>query len=322
MQQLIREVFLRHFTNPSLDALSDAGILDGFRGRIAVTTDSYVVDPLFFPGGDIGKMAVCGTLNDLAVSFATPVAITASFILEEGLPVSTLEKIVRSMAAEAEDAGVPVVAGDTKVVHKGLCDKVFINTSGIGFLPNPAKGSAGRTRIRPGDCIIMSGYQGDHAIAILLAREEFSFSAKVRSDCRNLFPVIRAITTGSKKIRFMRDVTRGGLSTILNELAGAKAFGLEIAEQAIPVRKEVRAVCELLGYDPLNLANEGKFIAVVGKEDAADVVAAIRVFPGGKGASVIGTVVDDHPGKVILKTVSGGTRLVEMVSGEQLPRIC
>jgi hydrogenase expression/formation protein HypE len=281
-----------------------------------------VVDPLFFPGGDIGKLAVCGTLNDLAVSFARPVALSASFILEEGLPLSVLEKIVKSMASEAYKAGVPVVTGDTKVVHRGKCDKIFIATSGIGVLKRTAAGSVRPAPLRTGDRIILSGTLGDHAISILLAREEFSFRAKVRSDCANLYPVISAITAQSTRIRMMRDVTRGGLSSVLNEIAGGRHVGIEVSEKEIPVKKEVKAVCELLGYDPLDLANEGKFVAIVGKEDAERLTAVIRKFPGGRNAAVIGTVVAGHSGKVVMSTVSGGQRVVEMVSGEQFPRIC
>jgi hydrogenase expression/formation protein HypE len=322
MHELIDRIFIRHFSNAALNERTDAAILRDPGGRLAFTTDSYVVDPLFFPGGDIGKLAVCGTLNDLAVSYARPIALCASFILEEGLPLSMLEKIVKSMASEAKKAGVPIVTGDTKVVHKGKCDKIFITTSGIGVLKTTGSGSSGPSPLRPGDRIILSGSLGDHAITILLAREEFSFRAKIRSDCASLYPVISTVTAQSKRIRMMRDVTRGGLSSVLNEIAGGHHVGIEINEKKIPVKKEVKAVCELLGFDPLNLANEGKFVVVAGKEDAERLTEVIRTFPGGRSAAVIGTVIAGHPGKVVMSTVSGGQRVVEMVSGEQFPRIC
>lgn len=322
MHALIDHLFLRHFSNAALNEKTDAARLKDPGAEIAFTTDSYVVDPLFFPGGDIGKLAVCGTLNDLAVSFAKPVALSASFILEEGFPLRDLEKIVRSMAAEAKKAGVPIVTGDTKVVQKGKCDKIFINTSGIGYLVRSNTKSWKRSAIRSGDRVILSGPVGDHAIAILLAREAFSFKAKVRSDCASLYPLIHSITAASKRVRMMRDVTRGGLSTVLNEIAEAGDAGICIREEAIPVRKEVRAVCELLGYDPLNLANEGKFIAIVGREDAERLVGQLRKHPLGRSAAIIGEVVAAHFGKVQMTTVAGGKRMIEMVSGEQLPRIC
>jgi hydrogenase expression/formation protein HypE len=322
MHALIDRIFLRHFSNAALNEKTDAAILKDPGAPLAFTTDSYVVDPLFFPGGDIGKLAVCGTLNDLAVSFAKPVALSASFILEEGFSLRDLEKIVKSMAAEAAKAGVPVVTGDTKVVPKGKCDKIFINTSGVGMLVKSKAGSWKRSALKTGDRIILNGPLGDHAIAILLAREAFNFNARVKSDCANLYPVILSITAISKRIRSMRDVTRGGISSVLNEIAEAGNKGIELLEEAIPVRKEVRAVCELLGYDPLNLANEGKFVAVVDREDAERVVAQMRKHPLGRSAAVIGEVVAAHPGKVVMSTVSGGKRVVEMASGEQLPRIC
>jgi hydrogenase expression/formation protein HypE len=322
MHALIGELFIRNFSNRALNELSDAAILENPGGRLAFTTDSYVVDPIFFTGGDIGKLAVCGTLNDLAVSFAKPLAISASFILEEGLSIGELDRIVRSMASEAKKAGVPIVTGDTKVVPKGKCDKVFINTSGIGIQRKPGNGSVRRSAVRTGDSVILSGPLGDHAISILLVRESFRFHAKVQTDCANLYPMIEAITTRSTKIRMMRDVTRGGLSSVLNEIAGKERKGILITEERIPVRKEVRAVCDLLGFDPLDLANEGKFVTIAGKTDAEEIVAILRRFHEGKMAMVIGEIVDDPPGKVLMKTVAGGTRFVDMVSGEQLPRIC
>ncbi len=322
MHDLIRKIFVKHFSNQALNDLRDSAILQNPRSGLAFTTDSYVVDPVFFPGGDIGKLAVCGTLNDLAVSFAKPVALSASFILEEGLPLADLERIVRSMARETKKAGIPIVTGDTKVVPRGKCDKLFINTSGIGLVRNPAKGSGPSRPIRAGDCIVLSGPLGEHAIAILLARESFQFRARVKSDCASLYPMIASITAISGRIRVMRDVTRGGLSTVLNEIIGTERTGILLSESKIPVSREVNAVCELLGFDPLNLANEGRFIAVVGKEDAGTVVERVKGFPDGKHAAVIGEVVAEHPGKVMMRTVSGGYRRVEMVSGEQLPRIC
>lgn len=322
MHVLIDRIFLRHFSNTVLNEKTDAAILKDQGAGLAFTTDSYVVDPLFFPGGDIGKLAICGTLNDLAVSFSKPVALSTSFILEEGFPLHDLEKIVRSMAAEAKRAGVPVVTGDTKVVPKGKCDKIFINTSGIGVVKKSQTMSWKKSALKTGDRIILSGPLGDHAIAILLAREDFNFNARVRSDCANLCPLIRSITGISRNIRMMRDVTRGGLSAVLNEIAEASGAGILIREEFVPVRKEVRAVCELLGYDPLNLANEGKFVAVAGSEDAQRLVAQLRKHPLGRSSAIIGEIVAAHSGKVLMATVAGGMRVVEMVSGEQLPRIC
>jgi len=322
MHALIDRIFISHFSNPVLNEKKDAALLENAGSNVAFTTDTYVIDPIFFPGGDIGKLAVCGTLNALAVSFAKPVALSVAFVLEEGFPLSDLDRIARSMAAVATDAGVPVVTGDTKVVPRGKCDRVFINTTGIGVVEKQVLERIRRTKPMPGDRILLSGTLGDHAVAIILAREAFRFHAQVSSDCANLYPAISKRTASSEKIRLMRDITRGGLSSILHEITDGTNLGIDISEENIPVRNEVRAVCELLGFDPLDLANEGKFIAIAGEEDADRLLKILRESPGGENAALIGRITRSHPGKVMMTTLTGGARMVEMVSGEQLPRIC
>jgi hydrogenase expression/formation protein HypE len=319
---LIREVFARHLSNPALDELGDAALLEwpAGSGRLALTTDSYVVQPLFFPGGDIGKLAVCGTVNDLAVAGATPRYLSAGFILEEGLPRATLERVVASMAETARQAGVAVVTGDTKVVERGAADGLFINTAGVGFVP--AGRALSPARLRPGDLIVVSGTVGDHGMAVMMQREGLTFSSALVSDCAPLNGLIEALLEAAPAgVRCMRDPTRGGLATTLNEWAQA-GVGIALDEPAIPVRDEVRAICEILGLDPLYAANEGKVLIGLSAEAAEVGLAALRAHPLGRRAAVIGCVTAEHPGRVILRTPLGARRILEMLAGAQLPRIC
>jgi hydrogenase expression/formation protein HypE len=321
-QKLIRELFHQHFSNPVLDQHSDSAILGMDSTHIAFTTDSFVIDPIFFPGGDIGKLAIAGTVNDLAVSGAIPRFLTASFIIEEGFPLQELETIVKSMAEEARRAQVSIVAGDTKVVHKGKCDKIFITTSGIGLLEERFTPISMGTFVRAGDKIIINGAIGDHGMAVLAAREFQHFRTSTESDCMCLNHLIAIALQACPEIRFMRDATRGGLATVMTELAQGRDFGIEIHENKIPVHDAVRGMCELLGYDPMYVANEGKFIAVVPENDAPKVLNALRKEPSGKECALIGEVVDTHHGKVWMNTSIGGKRIIDMLAGEQLPRIC
>lgn len=318
---LIKEIFLKHLGNQYLEKLPDSSILDLAKGKIAFTTDSYVIEPLFFPGGDIGKLAVCGTVNDLAVSGAVPKYLSAGFIIEEGLETETLERIVISMAAEAKNAGVNIVTGDTKVLNKGKGDKLFINTAGIGLLQNEYSLIGEGKMIKPGNHIIINGALGNHAIAVMMARENIGVGTPVRSDCASL----NGLTSGllrAGKVNFMRDLTRGGLATVLNEVTTGSPIGMRIYEENIPVDTEVAAACELLGFDPLYLANEGKLVAIVDKDSSKQVIETMRTHPLGKNASVIGEVVRENIGKVLLETCIGGLRIVDKLTGDQLPRIC
>lgn len=319
--RLVKTVFQGAFSNPILDEMLDAALLDVPNGRIAFTTDSFVVDPIFFPGGDIGKIAVCGTVNDLVVSGAEPLYLSAGFIIEEGFPIADLRRIVRSMQDAAETAGVRIVTGDTKVVGRGGADKIFINTAGIGLIPE------GRTlsprRIRPGDVVIVSGSLGEHGLAILAQREGLSFTTPVVSDCAPLHRLTRAILdAGGDGIRCMRDPTRGGLATTLNELAIQSGQGILVHEELLPVRREVMGACEMLGIDPLYLANEGKVIVISASDVAERVLDAMRELPEGTDAVQIGRVIPDNPGMVLLETELGATRIITMLEGEPLPRIC
>lgn len=317
---LINNLFIKYFNNPILNARSDSAVLNIPEDKIAFTADSYVINPIFFPGGDIGKLAVCGTINDLSVSGAAPLYISASFIIEEGLQFSILEKIVKSMALESKKAGVLIVTGDTKVVNKGECDKIFINTSGIGIFEdenNLAK------KIEAGDKIIINGFIGDHEIAVLSQRNSIELKDKLSSDCASLNNLIKKAMRASNKIKYMQDVTRGGLATILAEIASKNnKLGFEINEKEIPVRESVNGLCEIFGFDPLYLANEGKVLMIVNKKDAGKIIKAWKKDPLGKNAGIIGEVVEEHKGKVILKTIIGGNRIIDMLSGMQLPRIC
>ena len=317
--ELIQSVFLPAFSNDVLAALEDQATLN-VGARIAFTTDSFVVRPLFFPGGDIGKLAVHGTVNDLAVGGAIPKYLAAAFILEEGLPLADLKRIVASMREACDDAGITLVTGDTKVVDRGKGDGVFITTTGIGVLPDGR--SLSIRNARPGDRLIVSGTLGDHGIAIMSVREGLEFETVLESDTAALNGLTEAILAACPQTRWMRDPTRGGLSSTANELAAAANVGVELDEVAIPLRDEVRGACELLGLDPLYVANEGKLVAVVPPEFADCVLAAMRAHPLGKNAATVGTVVAAHPGLVTLRSLVGGERMVSMLAGEQLPRIC
>jgi hydrogenase expression/formation protein HypE len=317
---LLRDVFLRVFRSPVLSRLDDQAILSVDAGRLAFTTDTFVVKPLFFPGGDIGSLAVHGTINDLAMGGAEPLYLSAAFVIEEGFAIADLTRIAESMAAAAEAAGIEIVTGDTKVVEKGKGDGVFINTTGIGRVRDGIQLSAAQAR--PGDLILLSGYLGDHGIAILSAREELGFEAPVESDSAALHTLVRDMLDASSAIRCMRDPTRGGLSSALNEIAGQARAGIELTEPVIPVREAVRGACELLGFDPLYVANEGKLVAIVAPEDAPAVLAAMRGHTLGRDAAIIGAVTEKHPGRVTMKTAFGTTRIVDMLTGDQLPRIC
>lgn len=317
---LIRRIFVPAFDSTILASLEDQATISLPNPRIAFTTDAFVVKPLFFPGGDIGKLAVCGTVNDLAVGGAKPLFLSAAFILEEGLPLDDLKRIVQSMRHACAEAGVEMVAGDTKVVDRGKGDLCFITTTGIGVLPEGRSLSI-RTA-QPGDRILLSGTIGDHGIAIMSVREGIEFETVLDSDCASLADLTRVMLDACPTIRCMRDPTRGGLSSALNELAASSKVGIEIAENAIPIRPEVRGACEMLGLDPLYVANEGKLIAVVPAADAETLLAVMRRHPLGRNAADIGAVVGAHPGMVLQQTLVGGQRIVMMLAGEQLPRIC
>jgi hydrogenase expression/formation protein HypE len=316
---LIEKNFLPPLTNPLLARLDDSAVFD-LSGRLAFTTDSYVVSPIFFPGGDIGKLAVCGTVNDLSMSGATPLYLSLSFIIEEGLTIGELKKVVGSIKAAAEEAGVKIVTGDTKVVNRGSADKLFINTSGIGIIPEGVDISGANAKL--GDKIILSGTIGDHGIAVMSQREGLKFSVPVQSDCAPLNKLVSQMLEASRRIHCLRDPTRGGLATTLNEFARQSKVGIRIEEEKIPVLDAVRAACELLGFDPLYVANEGKLVAIVAPNDAGKILAKMKRNKYGAEAAIIGEVTDDHKGKVILKTRLGASRIVDMLSGELLPRIC
>lgn len=324
--ELIEKVFVRRFHNPTLEQMDDQAQLIIAGTRLAFTTDSFVVTPIFFPGGDIGTLAVNGTVNDLAVGGAKPLYLAAAFILEEGLPAADLERVVDSMAQAAAAAGVQFVTGDTKVVNRGKGDKLFITTTGIGLLDRPTQISADRAR--PGDKILLSGYIGDHGITILSQREGLEFDTALQSDCAPLNGLVAAMLDAAEAagnllgIRSMRDPTRGGLATVLNEMADRSRTGIVLRESEIPVRESVRGACEMLGLDPLYVANEGKLVAIVAPEIADRVLAAMQCHPLGAASHLIGEVVEAHPGMVLMKTAVGGTRVVDVLFGEQLPRIC
>jgi hydrogenase expression/formation protein HypE len=317
---LIRKIFVPGFGNEILSLLEDQATLNVGGARLAFTTDSFVVRPIFFPGGDVGKLAVNGTVNDLAVGGARPMFLSAAFILEEGLPLDDLRRIVASMRQACEEANIALVTGDTKVVDRGKGDQVFIATSGIGLVP--ADRNLSIRNARPGDRVIISGTIGDHGIAIMSVREGIEFETVLESDCASLADLTRVMLAACPSIRCMRDPTRGGVSSSLNELADASRVGVRLDESAIPVGREVRAACEMLGLDVLYVANEGKLLAVVPQEDADDLLCAMHAHPLGKRAAIIGEIVDDHVGMVVLKTLVGGERVVTMLNGEQLPRIC
>jgi hydrogenase expression/formation protein HypE len=321
MHDLIAKTFLPAFDNPLLRAGDDAAV---FRlsacSRLALSTDSHVVYPLFFPGGDIGRLAVCGTVNDVAMLGATPLYLTAGFILEEGLELGVLQRVLTSMREAADEAGVQIVAGDTKVVQKGKADGLYINTAGLGAVLTGVE--VGGAQAKPGDVVILSGPIGDHGIAVLAARGELGFDAEVQSDVAPLNHLIMALFDASEQIHVLRDPTRGGVSSALNEIAEASNLGIRLDESAIPIAEEVRGACEILGLDPLYVANEGKALAIVARESADRALAALRAHPLGREAVAIGEVVADHPGRVTMRSLVGGMRVVDMLSGEQLPRIC
>jgi hydrogenase expression/formation protein HypE len=340
-RDLVAEIFVAAFSNPTLERLDDAAILVS-PGRLAVTTDSHVVQPLRFPGGDIGRLAVAGTVNDLATAAARPLALAAAFIIEEGLALDELRSICGTMRETADEAGVAIVTGDTKVVERGACDGVFITTTGVGEVV--VEHDLGAAAVREGDHVLLSGSIGDHAVAILAARGEFDLRTDVVSDCAPLWGMVEGVvaaleehTPGSAAdapaltdepsasaaaLRFLRDPTRGGLTTVLAELAEATGLGVEIREDAVPIAPGVRAVCDLLGYDPFALANEGKMLFVVAPEASERVLAAVRAHPYGRDAAVIGAVKTAHPGRVALRTPFGTRRVLDMPAGELLPRIC
>jgi hydrogenase expression/formation protein HypE len=317
---LLRDVFLPALGNPMLDRLDDQAVFDVGGARLAITTDSFVVKPLFFPGGDIGSLAVHGTVNDLAMGGARPLYLSAAFIIEEGFPVADLRRIVGSLQRAAEHAGVQVVTGDTKVVEKGKGDGVFINTTGIGVVPDGVQLSANRAQ--PGDSVILSGSIGEHGIAILAQRTGLEFETTIQSDSAALHTLVAKMLEATHDIRCMRDPTRGGVSSTLNEIAVQSHVGIELDEPAIPVREEVRGACELLGLDPLYVANEGKLVAIVAPDATEALLAAMRRHPLGAGAQLIGKIKADSPGLVTMRTSLGTTRIVDMLTADQLPRIC
>lgn len=318
--ELIKDLFLRSFDNKFLRKLGDSAIFEKEKIRWAFTTDSYVIRPLFFPGGDIGKLAVCGTINDLAVAGATPLFLSCALIIEEGLEVSTLEKVVYSIKETAEGAGVQIITGDTKVVEHGGADGLFINTSGVGIVR--IQENLSPARIEVGDRILINGTLGDHSIATLSRREEFDFQTKLKSDCAPLNDLIGTVLSDSQGIKMMRDPTRGGIASILNETASGQAFGIELWEEKIPIKEEVASICEMLGFDPLYLANEGKVVLVAKQEEAEKLLSILRSHPLGKESQIVGKVVPEAKGKVYLRTRIGTRRVVDMLTGEQLPRIC
>lgn len=319
--ELIEHLFVPAFNSTTLAELGDAAVVDVAAGRLAITTDSFVVRPLFFPGGDIGSLAVHGTVNDLAMRGARPLYLTAGFILEEGLPIETLGRVVQSMAAAARQAGVLIVAGDTKVVERGHGDGLYINTAGIGAVDGAAVPGPGGAHV--GDAVIVNGTLGDHGMAIMSVRDGLTFESPIVSDSAPLHDLVATMLTASAAgIHVLRDPTRGGLAASLNEVAAASRVGIELTETTLPVREEVRAACEILGLDPLLVANEGKLVACVAADQAAQVLAAMRRHPAGAGAVQVGEVVPGPPGRVSVRTPFGTRRVVPMPVGEQLPRIC
>ncbi len=325
MKDLIDDVFVRAFDNETLTPLEDQARFEiadlAARGdRLAFTTDSFVVDPLFFPGGDIGKLAVCGTINDLAVGGARPLYLSCAAIVEEGVTIDLLRKVASSMAATAAAAGVEIVTGDTKVVHKGACDKLFLTTTGIGVIPEGV--DLGAHRAREGDAVLVNGLLGDHGAAIPCARGDMALETPIASDCAPLHGLAASLLAAAPGVRSLRDATRGGLATVLNEIAAASRAAIEIDEAATPIREEVKAFCEILGLDPLYLANEGKVVVIAPPHQAPAALDAMRAHPLGAGAAIIGRVLAGEPGRVTMRTAFGGRRIVDMLVGEQLPRIC
>lgn len=318
--KLINDIFRRYFSNDILEQGDDSALITLDSSRIAFTTDSFVISPIFFKGGDIGKIAVCGTVNDLTAAGAKPLYLSCGFIIEEGLPFETLENIARSMGETAAKCGVRIATGDTKVVQKGAADKIFINTSGIGII-HEGINISGRNA-KPGDSIIVTGNIGDHGCSIMLEREALNINADISSDCAPLNGLVERIFSVTKDVHVLRDPTRGGLATTLNEIASQSNVGISLNEDAIPVSRGVRGVCELLGMDQLYMANEGKMIIIVPKQFSKDVVKALQEDTLGKNAAIIGEVTDKQQGRVVMKTYAGGSRILDMLTGDQLPRIC
>jgi hydrogenase expression/formation protein HypE len=320
MAGLIEALFARHFDNEYLRQGNDQAAFAPPPGRLVMSTDGHVVSPLFFPGGDIGSLAVHGTINDVAMAGARPLYLSAAFILEAGFPLADLDRIAASMARASREAGVPIVTGDTKVVERGKGDGVFITTTGVGAIPDGVNISGDRAR--PGDKVLLSGTIGDHGVAILSKRENLEFETQILSDSAALHELVAAMVAAAPDIHSLRDPTRGGLAATLNELARQSGVGMRLNEAAIPVKPQVKGACELLGLDPLNVANEGKLVAICAPADAATLLDAMRAHPLGADAAIIGEVVDDAPGFVQMQTELGGWRMVDWLAGEQLPRIC
>jgi hydrogenase expression/formation protein HypE len=325
MKDLVDDVFIAAFDDGSFPALEDQARFDltglAERGdRLAFTTDSFVVDPLFFPGGDIGKLAVCGTINDLAVGGAVPLYLSCAAIIEEGVSIELLRRVARSMADTAREAGIRIVTGDTKVVQRGACDKLFLTTTGVGVIPRGIDLSVGYAR--PGDAVLVNGVLGDHGAAILGARGDLLLESPIESDCAALHDLVRVLLAAAPGTRALRDATRGGIATVLNEIAQASNVGIEIDDERTPLRREVRGFCEILGLDPLYLANEGKLVAIVPEAEVAWALDALRAHPLGHDTVTIGAVQEGQAGRVTMRTFTGGVRIVDMLVGEQLPRIC
>ena len=315
--RLIEKMIVPALENPALSALGDGAVLQGGE-TLVFSTDSFVVDPIFFPGGDIGKLSVCGTVNDIAVCGAEPKYLSCSFIIEEGLELSTLEKIVDSIRRQCDKAGVQVVTGDTKVVEKGRGDKIYINTAGIGIMKHPGLGCE---KIQSGDAVLVSGTVGDHGTAVMLSRNGL-LQGNIQSDCAALNSLTEALLSGCSGVRVLRDPTRGGLATTLNEFIEGTALGIELEEDRVPVRDDVRAACDMLGLEPMYCANEGKIITVVAPEEAERALKIMRSLPEGENAAIIGRVSEKYPGKLVVKTQLGGSRIMQKLTGAQLPRIC
>lgn len=321
MAQLIEQMFIAAFDNPALNRRNDQGQITVPAGRLVMSTDGYVIHPLFFPGGDIGSLAVHGTINDVAMAGAVPLSLSASFILEEGFPLADLQRIVRSMAQASHDAKVPVITGDTKVVERGKADGVFISTAGIGMIPDGVE--VGGDRAKPGDAVLVSGSIGDHGVAIMAVRESLGFETPIQSDSAALHGLVAAMVRAAPQgLHVLRDPTRGGVAATLNEIAEQSRVGIVLDEATLPIRDGVRGACELLGLDPLYIANEGKLLCLCAADDADTILASMRAHPLGRDAARIGTVTDDPHHFVRMNTRMGGTRMVDWLAGEPLPRIC
>lgn len=318
--EIISTLFVTKFDNSALKDLTDAACISVNHDKLAFTTDSHVVSPIFFPGGDIGKLAVSGTINDLSVMGAKPLYLSCGFIIEEGFRIDDLQRIIQSMTSSANEIGAKIVTGDTKVVEKGAADGIFINTSGIGVLLENAP--RGIKTVQVGDAVILSGSLGDHGIAVYAEREKLLLQTPLESDCAIVWPLVEAAMDACRSIRIMRDPTRGGLATTLNEFVMGQMFGIAINEEDIPVKEPVQAVCEMLGFDPLYMANEGKVVMIAPNDSADEIVYALRKLPSGQSAKMIGKVTNRFPGKVCMKTIVGGERIVDMLIHDPLPRIC